>query len=108
MERNALGSLTNLINQLSLIRENSGITIETTATRMGVDKAAVSRFERGLTNPTLRTISRYADAIDASLVLFALPNTNESKVEKSLSSMKEALDRLEHEEDVPSIIFGQE
>ncbi|MDO4911059.1 MAG: helix-turn-helix transcriptional regulator [Corynebacterium sp.] len=99
-----------LITQLALIRENNGLTIEEAARRMGVDKAAVSRLERGLTNPTVRTLTRYADAIDASLALLAMPNTTDPKTHmdsraRNWRLMRQNTARLEKEEDIPDLTW---
>lgn len=68
-----LPALHKLITQLAIIRETSGLTIDDAAKAMGVDKAAVSKLERGLTNPTLLTVARYADAVGATLAPIAVP-----------------------------------
>ena len=70
-----LPALHKLITQLAIIRETSGLTIDDAAKAMGVDKAAVSKLERGLTNPTLLTVARYADAVGAVLAPIAVPRT---------------------------------
>jgi hypothetical protein len=62
-----------LITQLVIIRENRGMTIDQVAQRMGVNKSTISRFERGNTNPTMKTIRRYAEAVGAYLATVAVP-----------------------------------
>ncbi|MDO4909922.1 MAG: helix-turn-helix transcriptional regulator [Corynebacterium sp.] len=99
-----------LITQLALIRENNGFTIEEAARRMGVDKAAVSRLERGLTNPTVRTLTRYADAINASVALLAMPNTTdpESLMDAKARNwrlMRQNTARLEKVEEIPNLVW---
>jgi transcriptional regulator with XRE-family HTH domain len=45
-------------------RERAGISQETLANEAGVDRAAISVFERGRRNPNLRTVLRLARALE--------------------------------------------
>lgn len=50
-------------------REASGLSLADVASVSGIDKAALSRLENGLTeNPTVTTLARYAAAIGKRLV----------------------------------------
>ena len=54
---------------LKAARKQAHITLATVARRSGIDQAALSRLENGVyDNPTISTLSRYADAIGKSLV----------------------------------------
>ena len=86
-----------LITQLVIIRENRGMTIDQVAQRMGVNKSTISRFERGNTNPTMKTIRRYAEAVGAYLATVAVPvdllfNTTDALENSDSIAPKELLD----------------
>lgn len=54
---------------LKAARKVAHITLATVAKRSGIDQAALSRLENGVyDNPTISTLSRYAQAIGKSLV----------------------------------------
>ena len=49
-------------------RERLGLSLADVAARSGIDKAALSRLENGqLTNPTIATLARYADALGKAI-----------------------------------------
>ena len=50
-------------------REGAGISLATISERSGIDQPALSRLENGRSNPTLATLSRYAQALDVVLKL---------------------------------------
>lgn len=57
---------------LRLERERQGLSLVDVAARMGVDKAYLSRLERGqVANPTLATLRAYYQALGKRLVLAA-------------------------------------
>lgn len=66
--------------QLVKIRNDRGLTQTDVAEKMGVDKSAVSRFERIDANPRLATIRAYALAIDAIIEMTATENEPEIHV----------------------------
>ena len=56
-------------HELKKGREASGLSLADDASVSGIDKAALSRLENGLTeNPTVATLARYAAAIGKRLV----------------------------------------
>ncbi|OZF28355.1 hypothetical protein CH296_19740 [Rhodococcus sp. 14-2496-1d] len=61
--------------RLVKLRESRDLSQTEVARRMGVDKSAVSRFERIDANPRLSTIRAYALAIDASIEMDAHLNS---------------------------------
>jgi len=61
-------TLQTLAADLLAARAASCMTQSDVAARMGTTKSAVSRLERGVgAHPTLRTITRYALAVDAAI-----------------------------------------
>ena len=55
--------------QLRLARERTGMTQAQLAARLGISQQAVARAERWQSNPTVRFIERWADALGARLTL---------------------------------------
>ncbi len=51
-----------------LIREDKGISQEFVADKLDIGRARVSEFENGKGNPTLKTISNFAEAIEIDLI----------------------------------------
>lgn len=51
------------------VREKHGLTQAQLAERCGVDQADISRIERGSTSPTVTTLQRIADALEADVQL---------------------------------------
>jgi DNA-binding XRE family transcriptional regulator len=62
--------LAEVVPALKVARENAGITLAQLSQTTGLTVANLSRLENGLqTNPTLRTLRRYADALGKRLVV---------------------------------------
>lgn len=57
-----------LIQELRARREAAGLSIRQLAKRMGYDQAAVGRWERGDTGPTLIQLQDWAEALDCRIV----------------------------------------
>ncbi|MCU0705176.1 MAG: helix-turn-helix domain-containing protein [Fimbriiglobus sp.] len=56
------------MHDLKAAREAAGLSLADVAERSGIDKAALSRLETGVTeNPTLETLMRYAAAVGKQL-----------------------------------------
>ncbi len=55
--------------QLIALREQHGLTQAELAERCGIDQGDISRIERGATSPTVRTLQRIANALDADVRL---------------------------------------
>lgn len=85
-------SLAELLTQLAIIREQRGLTLDKVAKSMGIDKSAVSRLERGTTNPTVKTLRRYATAVGAYLVPMAVPAEDLPGWRSLTQSVSDALD----------------
>ncbi|MEW8507454.1 MAG: helix-turn-helix transcriptional regulator [Candidatus Thiodiazotropha sp.] len=51
-----------LIDKLLKMRSAAGLTQEELARRMGTKKSNISRLERGNTNPSWKTLKKYAHA----------------------------------------------
>ncbi len=58
----ALENEFDMINKLLNMRRAAGLTQEELARRMETKKSNISRLERGNTNPSWRTLKRYARA----------------------------------------------
>ena len=55
---------------LKKLREQQGLSITELSQRTGMDRAAISRLENGLTgNPTIATMIRYANALGKRVVV---------------------------------------
>jgi len=58
-----------LAAEVAALREKRGLTQQQLAELAGVDQAAVSKIERGVTHPSSRTLHRVAEALGADLHL---------------------------------------
>jgi len=61
--------VSNLIIELTDLREETGLTQAEVAAKMGTKQTAISRFERYNTKPTLEFINKYAWALGAKLLI---------------------------------------
>lgn len=61
--------MTDLVAQLVAIRIRKGLTQSEVARRMITSKSAVSVLEAGRVSPYLATLTRYADAVGARIVV---------------------------------------
>ena len=59
-------------NRLSLLRKRRNMTLDDLSAKSGVSKSILSQIERNLSNPTVATISRIAEALDEKLSDFFL------------------------------------
>ena len=50
-------------------RESKGMTLDDVAGVSGLERSAISKLELGQTNPTMRTLARYAGAIGMRLIV---------------------------------------
>jgi transcriptional regulator with XRE-family HTH domain len=61
---------------LKALREQQGLSISDMADRTGMDRAMISRLENGQAdNPTLATVSRYAQALGKRVVVSLIDAT---------------------------------
>lgn len=58
---------------LSVARENIGLTQKELANKTGIDQANISKIERGIANPSLATLKRLAYGVGAQLKIEFLP-----------------------------------
>ena len=58
--------------RLSLLRKRKNMTLDELSAKSGVSKSILSQIERDLSNPTVTTISRIAEALDEKLSDFFL------------------------------------
>ncbi|MDU0479647.1 helix-turn-helix transcriptional regulator [Staphylococcus chromogenes] len=81
-----------LLDQFKILRKARGFTRGETARRMNTSDRVVSELERGISNPTIAQLERYAEAIGVYLGHFAIPkNQRDSWVVFS----REITDRLD-------------
>ena len=59
-------------NRLSLLRKRKKMTLDELSSKSGVSKSILSQIERDLSNPTVTTIARIAEALDEKLSDFFL------------------------------------
>lgn len=65
-----------IVSQLLAARNQSGLTQEAVATRMGTTKSAISRMEStGKHVPSLATLKKYADVVGCKLEIKLVPLT---------------------------------
>ncbi|NMW18017.1 MAG: helix-turn-helix domain-containing protein [Chlorobiaceae bacterium] len=70
----ALGPKYSLIRQLLLARQQSGMTQEAIANKIGTTKSAISRLESGGKHvPSITTLRKYADAVGCDLEIKLTP-----------------------------------
>ena len=70
-EREVAGELLQqLLGELKAAREAKGLSLAEVTERTGMDRSAISKLETGQRpNPTLDTLSRYAEAVGKRLVV---------------------------------------
>ena len=56
---------------LRQLRERAGLSQEALATKSGLDRTYISLLERGLRQPTLKTLVRLAEALGTSLAVLS-------------------------------------
>jgi len=61
-EYNALAEEFDMINKLLKMRVAAGLTQDELARRMGTKKSNICRLEKGNTNPSWKTLKKYAHA----------------------------------------------
>ena len=61
-------------NRLSLLRKRRNMTLDELSSKSGVSKSILSQIERDLSNPTVTTIARIAEALDEKLSDFFFKN----------------------------------
>ena len=74
-------------NRLSSLRKRKNMTLDDLSAKSGVSKSILSQIERDLSNPTVTTISRIADALSEKLSDFFSKIEVEEK--NSIESSKE-------------------
>ena len=74
-------------NRLSSLRKRKKMTLDDLSAKSGVSKSILSQIERDLSNPTVTTISRIAEALDEKLSDFF--SKIEVEEENSIESSKE-------------------
>lgn len=77
-EYNALEGEFSLIDQLISMRTKAGLTQEDVAKKLGTNKSNISRLERGRSNPSWETLSKYAAACGFRVKLEAVENNRAS------------------------------
>lgn len=77
-EYDALEEEFSLIDQLITMRTKAGLTQEDVAKKLGTNKSNISRLERGKSNPSWRTLNKYAAACGYTVRLDATENDRPS------------------------------
>lgn len=54
---------------VTFARNQKGLTQSELAQRTGIDQSDISKIERGVANPSVNTLKRIADALDAQLTI---------------------------------------
>ncbi|MFV1964332.1 MAG: helix-turn-helix domain-containing protein [Pirellulaceae bacterium] len=62
------------IGDLKRARQSQGLSLQEVAERMGTDRSNVHRLEQGSGNPTVATLTRYAEAIGRRIVITLEPS----------------------------------
>jgi DNA-binding phage protein len=71
-----------MLGRLRSAREAKGMSLDDVARVSGLERSAISKLELGTnSNPTVRTITRYARAVGASLVWDYVPTTESASSE---------------------------
>jgi len=70
-QREVFRSAYEIALQVIDLRQKHGLTQAQLAERCGIDQADISRIERGSINPTMRTLQRIAEALEADVRLVA-------------------------------------
>lgn len=95
------GSLDHLGQKLGELRRAKGMTQIDVAARMGTTQPSLARLERNELNPNLRTLSRYAAAIDFDVRVTYTPKDSGAKAgkvaESDLESVPKKLAELRRE-----------
>ena len=87
-------------NRLYLLRKRKSMTLDELSAKSGVSKSILSQIERDLSNPTVTTVSRIAEALDEKLSDFFLKieveetNSIESSKETPSITSKDGLCEL--------------
>ncbi|MDQ3209844.1 MAG: helix-turn-helix domain-containing protein [Actinomycetota bacterium] len=68
-QREVFGQAYDIATQIIEVRGRHGRTQAEVAERCGMDQGDISRIERGSTSPTLRTLQRIAQALNADVRL---------------------------------------
>ncbi|OFT70621.1 MULTISPECIES: helix-turn-helix domain-containing protein [Corynebacterium] len=87
-----------LIEQLIAIRKQRGLSQAQVAESMGVDRSAVTRFEKaifGAKRPNITTVRRYATAVNAYIAPIVTQAENYSPLQ---SALRRNLKRLQEKE----------
>ncbi|WP_417531187.1 helix-turn-helix domain-containing protein [Marinobacter lipolyticus] len=77
-EYDALQEEFSLIDQLITMRTKADLTQEDVARKLGTNKSNISRLERGRSNPSWRTLNRYAAACGFRVKLEAIEDDRAS------------------------------
>jgi transcriptional regulator with XRE-family HTH domain len=77
-EYEALQEEFSFIDQLITMRTKAGLTQEDVAKKLGTNKSNISRLERGRSNPSWQTLSKYAAACGFTVKLDVTENGRSS------------------------------
>ena len=56
-----------MISKLAIVRKEKGLTQEALATKAGVNRVLIARFEKGRSNPKLDTLKKLAIALNVPI-----------------------------------------
>ena len=80
-EYEALGPKYALIRELLAARQQSGMTQEAVALKIGTSKSAISRLESGNKHtPSVATLRKYADAVGCELEIKLTPKKEQQTI----------------------------
>ncbi|HCV54753.1 MAG TPA: transcriptional regulator [Erysipelotrichaceae bacterium] len=71
------GIIDNIIRELLRARRTAGLTQKELSSRTGIAQSDISKLERGIGNPSLKTLARLAEGMDLHLSLTFMPKKAE-------------------------------
>lgn len=73
--------------RISRYRKASGLNQERLAEKLSVALETISRMERGVTAPSIKTLGRIADVLGVSVQDFFIPDSGTSEKERALENL---------------------
>ena len=71
------GIIDSIIRELLRARRTAGLTQKELSSRTGIAQSDISKLERGIGNPSLKTLARLAEGMDLQMSLTFMPKKAE-------------------------------